>query len=65
MDEDGSGSISAVEFDGLSFLFNFKRQVVKDIFTEFDILGDHVSEIAGDGMGWERGSEVEFDIYLH
>ena len=42
MDEDASGTISAVEFDGLSFLFNFKRHVVRDIFNEFDISGDQV-----------------------
>ncbi len=60
MDEDGSGTISAVEFDALSFLFNFKRQVVKDIFTEFDISGDQASKIEGEGRGGGEG--LEFDI---
>lgn len=42
LDEDGSSSISAQEFEGFSFLFNFEGRAVKQIFDEFDVSGKSV-----------------------
>lgn len=42
LDEDGSSSISANEFEGFSFLFNFEGRAVKQIFNEFDVSGKQV-----------------------
>ena len=43
LDEDGSGDISAEEFESFGFLFNFQGSAVRQIFKEFDISGDQVS----------------------
>ena len=43
MDEDGSSSISADEFERFSFLFNFEVGAVRQVFDEFDISGNQVS----------------------
>lgn len=40
MDEDGSNSISAEEFEEFGFLFNFQGRAVRQIFKEFDVSGD-------------------------
>ena len=42
LDEDGSQTISAVEFESFGFVFNFRGQAIKKIFTEFDVSGDKV-----------------------
>ncbi len=42
LDEDGSNTISADEFENFGFLFNFQGKAVKKIFDEFDISGDQV-----------------------
>ena len=42
LDEDGSNSISAEEFETFGFLFNFQGKAVKRIFHEFDVSGDQV-----------------------
>lgn len=43
LDEDGSHDISAEEFEGFGFLFNFHGSAVRQIFREFDVSGDQVS----------------------
>lgn len=43
LDADGSGNISADEFEGFGFLFNFHKGAVREIFKEFDVSGDQVS----------------------
>jgi Ca2+-binding EF-hand superfamily protein len=40
MDEDGSNSVSALEFETVGFLFNFQGRAVRQIFKEFDVSGD-------------------------
>ena len=40
MDEDGSNSVSADEFEQFGFLFNFQGRAVRHIFKEFDVSGD-------------------------
>lgn len=40
MDFDGSGTVSAEEFERIGFLFNFYSTAVKAIFKEFDVSGD-------------------------
>ena len=40
MDEDGSNSVSALEFETFGFLFNFQGKAVRQIFKEFDVSGD-------------------------
>ena len=40
LDEDGSGSISAAEFETFSFLFNFHGKALRDLFSEFDVTGN-------------------------
>jgi Ca2+-binding EF-hand superfamily protein len=42
MDEDGSNTISAEEFENYGFLFNFHGAAVTRIFNEFDVSGDQV-----------------------
>ena len=42
LDEDGSSTISADEFEGFSFLFNFEGRAVKQVFDEFDVSGKQV-----------------------
>ena len=42
LDEDGSQTISALEFENFGFVFNFKGQAIKKIFAEFDVSGDKV-----------------------
>ena len=42
LDEDGSNSVSADEFELFGFLFNFHGDAVRRIFNEFDISGDQV-----------------------
>ena len=43
LDEDGSNDISAEEFESFGFLFNFQGSAVRQIFREFDVSGDQVS----------------------
>ncbi len=43
LDADGSGNISADEFESFGFLFNFQKGAVREIFKEFDVSGDQVS----------------------
>ena len=40
MDEDGSNSVSADEFEQFGFLFNFQGRAVRHIFKEFGVSGD-------------------------
>ena len=40
LDQDGSGNISAEEFETFGFLFNFQGAAVRQIFNEFDVSGD-------------------------
>ena len=40
LDEDGSGSISAAEFETFSFLFNFHGKALRELFKEFDVTGN-------------------------
>ncbi|XP_002730510.2 EF-hand calcium-binding domain-containing protein 9-like, partial [Saccoglossus kowalevskii] len=40
LDEDGSQSVSAVEFESFGFLFNFYGTAVNQIFSDFDVSGD-------------------------
>ena len=42
LDEDGSSSISAEEFEGFCFLFNFEVKAVRQVFDEFDVSGKQV-----------------------
>jgi hypothetical protein len=57
LDEDGSSNISANEFEGFSFLFNFEGRAVSQIFNEFDVSGKQVStEIQVIGRGLRFGS---------
>jgi Ca2+-binding EF-hand superfamily protein len=42
LDEDGSDTVSAEEFNNIGFLFNFRRRAVYEIFNDFDISGDQV-----------------------
>ena len=42
MDEDGSNSISAHEFEMFGFMFNLQGLAVKKIFSEFDLSGDQL-----------------------
>lgn len=44
LDEDGSNDISAEEFESFGFLFNFQGRAVRQIFREFDVSGDQVSQ---------------------
>ena len=44
LDEDGSTNISANEFEGFSFLFNFERRAVKQMFNEFNVSEKQVSQ---------------------
>ena len=45
LDEDGSDTISAKEFNNIGFLFNFQKNAIKRIFLDFDISGDKVFQI--------------------
>ena len=45
LDEDGNSNISAQEFEGFSFLFNFEGRAVKQIFYEFDVSGKQVRHL--------------------
>ena len=45
LDADGSNNISGDEFENFGFLFNFEASAVSQIFREFDVSGDQVSEI--------------------
>ena len=57
LDEDGSHDISAEEFEGFGFLFNFHGSAVRQIFREFDVSGDQVS-IGGGGGFWGEGGSM-------
>lgn len=56
MDEDGSSNISANEFEGFSFLFNFEVRAVKQIFDEFDVSGKQVWTMSGFNPPWMKQS---------
>ena len=45
LDEDGNSNISAQEFEGFTFLFNFEGRAVKQIFYEFDVSGKQVKHL--------------------
>lgn len=45
LDEDGSTNISADEFEGFSFLFNFEAGLVRQVFDEFDVSGNQVGKV--------------------
>ena len=46
LDADGSNNISGDEFENFGFLFNFEASAVSQIFREFDVSGDQVSDPA-------------------
>lgn len=62
LDLDGEMNIGAANFQNYRFLFNIKKQELRDLFHDFDITGDRVSgeiwELWAEGHGlcqqWER-----------
>lgn len=52
LDLDGELNIGATNFENYRFLFNIKRQELRDLFQDFDISGDRVSGDSGTvGLG--------------
>lgn len=43
LDLDGELNIGATNFENYRFLFNIKKQELRDLFHDFDITGDRVS----------------------
>ncbi len=50
LDENGSKSVSRIEFETLGFLFNFSKKAVEKIFREFDISGNSVRNLLVKGL---------------
>ena len=59
LDEDGNSNISAQEFEGFSFLFNFEGRAVKQIFYEFDVSGKQVRRLVKHNISFRQGPELE------